>query len=96
MQGTKVQDIIFGALAAKFEGQLLYNNTYTISNGTIKNVNPNYKNVHPEFEIILQDITTVKDDEFTSKFKTIAYDFVPFKQIQDILNKQASIGMFTF
>ena len=53
MQKTKVQVIIFGALTAKFEGQLLYNNTYTISNGTIKNVNPNYMNVHPEFEIIL-------------------------------------------
>ena len=91
-----MQVIIFGALTANFEGQLLYNNTYTISNGTIKNVNPNYKNVHPVFEIILQYITIVKDAEITSKIKTIAYDFVPFKQIQDILNKQALIGMFTF
>ena len=91
-----MQLIIFGALTENFEGQLLYNNTYTISNGTIKNVNPNYKNVHPMFEIILQDITTIKDSEFTSKIKTIAYDFIPFKKIQNILNTQASIGMFTF
>ena len=91
-----MQVIIFGALTEKFVGQLLYNNTYTISNGSIKNVNPNYKNVHSEFEIILQDINTIKNSKLTSKFKNIAYDFVPFKQIQDILNKQPSIRMLTF
>ena len=84
---------MFDDVAQKFEGCLLYSNTYNISNGIVQKTNPAFPNIHPEIELVLQNYTIVDKVEENSKWENIPYEFVPFKEVAEKSNNNKSLGM---
>ena len=62
----------------KFDEMFLYNKTYLVSNGTIKEPNKNFPSIHPDIELSLQFYTNVKEAEVNIETKAIVFEFETF------------------
>ena len=79
--------IMFGDVIKKFQGLLLANKTYVISNAKVQDVNLNFSQVRPKFQIVEQTEENIKQN--------IAYNFVPFKEVIITIEMKKSTGIIS-